>query len=103
VTFPALLALATDPVISKHPIAQRVYLHVLATLDFSQPRDVKGWVIAKELKVRPQTVYGSLDTLVARGFLTDHGRSVNNVRRFTLAWAQPLSALPRRTSPEEQS
>jgi predicted transcriptional regulator len=88
VTFPALLALATDPVIARHPIAQRVYLHILNSLDFSQPRDVKGWVIAKELKVRPQTVNSSFDTLVERGFLTDHGRSLNNVRRFTLAWAQ---------------
>jgi predicted transcriptional regulator len=97
VTFPALLALATDPVIATHPTAQRVYLHILNSLDFSQPRDVKGWVIAKELKVRTQTVYVSLDTLVERGFLVDQGRSVNNVRRFTLAWAQSDHASQRTT------
>ena len=97
VTFPALLALATDPVIATHPIAQRVYLHVLATLDFSEPRDVKGWLVAEQLKVRAQTVNSSFDTRVERGFLTDHGRSVNNVRRFTLAWAQSGIALQRTT------
>ena len=97
VTFPALLALPNDPVIATHPIAQRIYLSLLSTLDFVEPRDAKAWVIARELKVRPQTVNSSFDTLVERGFLTDHGRSVNNVRRFTLAWAQSGIASQRTT------
>jgi DNA-binding IclR family transcriptional regulator len=86
-TFPALLALATDPVIA-------------TILDFSEPRDIKAWLVADQLHVRKQTVISSLDTLVARGFLTDHGRSLNRVRSFTLAWAQSGIASER-TAPSD--
>jgi hypothetical protein len=100
VTFPALLALATDPVIATHPTAQRVYLHILSMLDFAEPRDVKAWLIADQLKVRKQTVMASFDILVERGFLTDHGRSLNSVRRFTLT-LNPVPQASQRTAPSE--
>jgi hypothetical protein len=98
--FPALTDFPLDPVIGVHPAAQRIYLRLIALLDFSAPRDVKAWVLAEELCMKKTTVIHAFTTLVDRGFLIDHGRSMNNVRRFTLAWSRPVTdsgSAPQRT------
>lgn len=87
--FPALTDFPLDPIVAAHPASQRVYLRLIAVLDFTTPRDVKSWVLAEELLVKKSTVIGALTLLIERGFLIDHGRSMNNVRRLTLAWSRP--------------
>lgn len=96
--FPALTDFPLDPVIGCHPAAQRIYLRLIALLDFSEPRDVKAWVLADELLMRKATVIKALGILVDRGFLIDRGRSMNNVRKFTLAWSRPHGSTPQRTA-----
>lgn len=94
--FPALTDLPLDPIIATHPAATRVYLRLLALLDFSEVRAVKAWALADELFVQKATVIQAFQVLVDRGFLIDQGRSVNNVRLFTLAWSRPAGSKPER-------
>ena len=42
----------------------------------------------------------AFDILVERGFLTDHGRSLNSVRRFTLT-LNPVPQASQRTAPSD--
>ena len=100
ILFPALEPLALDPVVAGHPVALRAYLRMLWMLDFSEPRAIKAWALAEELCVRPQTAAASLDLLVERGFLRDHGRGPNRVRLFTLVWSmeKPLASQRMTTS-----
>lgn len=89
--FPALTEFPLDPIIAAHPASQRVYLRLVAVLDFTTPRDVKAWVLAEELCLKKITVIHALTLLVDRGFLIDRGRSMNRVRRLTLAWSRPAA------------
>lgn len=50
-----------------------------------EPQEVKAWLLAERVKMRKQTVLRALDLMVARGFLLDHGRAENNVRRVSIA------------------
>lgn len=105
-TFPALLSLPDDPVISAHHAAVRLYLKLLGILDFNEPRDVKAWGLAEFLRVEPRTVYGCLTMLVRRGYLIDHGRRngrKNMPRRFTLAWSCEAGRVPERTMPKDDA
>lgn len=91
--YAAWFDLHNDDVVVDHPTAMRVYARLLRNpLIFMQPQDVKGWVMAGEMGVKPKSVYRAIDLLVERGYAIDHGRSMNNVRRLTLAIERPKTA-----------
>lgn len=97
--FPALTDFPLDPIVAAHPASQRVYLRLIAVLDFTTPRDVKSWVLAEELLLKKSTVIHALSLLIERGFLLDCGRSQNNVRRLKLAWSRPDQRAQEREKP----
>jgi hypothetical protein len=57
---------------------------------FYEPTDVKAWLIADSLEASRDSVNAALKLLIAQGFALDHGRTVNNVRRLTLARVRHL-------------
>ena len=48
-------------------------------------QDVKAWLLAEQLGMGRDSVNGALNLLVDRGYLIDHGRGQNKVRRLTVA------------------
>jgi hypothetical protein len=75
-----------DDEIVDHPTALRVYARLLRNpLIFMQPQDVKAWTLAEDMRVKRESVQVALSLLIDRGYVIDHGRSLNNVRRLTLA------------------
>ncbi len=84
--YPAWIDLFNDNVIVDHPTALRVYARLLRDpMIFIKPKDLKAWVLADDMGVKPKTVYRAIGLLIERGYAHDHGRGVNNVRRITLA------------------
>lgn len=86
-TFPAWFDLNRDPAIAAKPSAQRVYAHLIETYPriFFEPTDAKAWLIAETTHLHRDSVNEGLNLLLARGYLLDHGRGLNNVRRVTVA------------------
>lgn len=105
--YAAWFDLHNDDVVVDHPTAMRVYARLLRNpLIFMLPQDVKGWLIADDMKVQPRSVYRAIDLLIERGYVIDHGRGTNNVRRLTLAMERPKTApeithAPKRTTPTD--
>lgn len=84
--FPAWFDFHKDKEINKHPAAGRVYAAILGLENILfVPRAVKAWVLAEGLGIRKKSVIRSLNLLVQRGYLIEHERDTNNVRRFTVA------------------
>lgn len=85
-TFPAWFDLHCDKAVTANPSALRVYAFLIANYPriFFEPQDVKAWLIAETEQMGRDSVNDSLDLLVARGYILDHGRGQNNVRRLTL-------------------
>lgn len=97
VSFPAWFEFHRDKVMQKHPGACTVYAAILGLHRiFFEPRPIKAWVLAEALEMDKGTVLKSLNLLVERGYLRDHGRSQNNVRIFSavLKREQPEIAKP---------
>lgn len=86
-TFPAWFDLHRDRVITNSPSTIRVYAWLIANYPriFFEPQDVKAWAIAEDEHMGRDSVNGALDLLTSRGYLLDHGRGQNNVRRLTIA------------------
>lgn len=86
-TFPAWFDLNRDPAIRDKPSASAVYAHLIETYPriFFEPTDAKAWLIAQVTHLARDSVNESLDLLINRGYLIDHGRGLNNVRRVTIA------------------
>ena len=84
--YSAWFDLHNDDVVVAHPTALRVYAHLLRNpMIFMQAQDVKAWAIAKQLKTNKGRVLKALNLLVGRGYVIEHDRGANNVRRVTLA------------------
>ena len=84
-TYPAWFDLMRDATIGRKPVAMRVYAALVAQHDaFFEPQDCKAWAMAELLGVKTDSVLEALNTLVERGYLREHGRNENNVRRFTI-------------------
>jgi hypothetical protein len=91
--YAAWFDLHNDDIIVDHPTAMRVYARLLRNpLIFMQPQDVKAWALADQMGVDKKSVHAALALLIARGYAIDHGRSLNNVRRLTLAMERPERA-----------
>jgi Mn-dependent DtxR family transcriptional regulator len=87
--FAAWFEIHDDDTIVDSPTALRVYARLLRNpLIFTEPQDVKAWVLAGEMKVHPTSVQAAIQLLVDRGYVIDHGRGVHNVRRLTIAIAR---------------
>lgn len=75
-----------DPEILKRPAAQRIYAKLLKNPRiFYEPLDVKAWLWAEQMGMSPNTVNKALKTLIELGYLVEHGRAQNHVRRVTIA------------------
>lgn len=101
--FPALLEFPRDRAVATHPATIILYLYLLAELD-REPRRVKVWMVADDLRLRKATVIAALNRLVAHGYLVEHAREERKVRQFSLAFtrAKPpaaISGVPARTYP----
>lgn len=85
-SFPAWFDFQRDRVIAAKPTASRVYAYLLE-LPNSQwvVQDVKAWLIAEQRQMSPDSVNEALDLLIDRGYVINHGRGQNNVRRLTVA------------------
>jgi hypothetical protein len=94
-----------DDEIVDHPTALRVYARLLRNpLIFMQPQDVKAWTLAEDMRVKRESVQVALSLLIDRGYVIDHGRSQNNVRRLTLAMERApqspdVGSAPKGTTP----
>lgn len=99
-TFPAWYDFYRDDVIRRHPAAMQVYAAILAIDDaFYEPCPVKAWALAQSEGLRKKTVIRALDLLVERGYLDEHARGGNNVRRFSVR--RHRKALPATSSPKD--
>lgn len=88
--FSAWFALHEDDVIVDHPTAMRVYARLLRNPRiFTEPQDVKAWAMADDLHTHRDRVNAALDLLVERGYVVEHKRGLNQVRRLTLAIERP--------------
>jgi DNA-binding MarR family transcriptional regulator len=86
VTFPAWFELYRDRIISQKPSACRVYAYLLENPRCQfEIQDVKAWLVAEELGMARDSVNEALNLLIQRGYVLDHGRGQNNVRRLTVA------------------
>jgi DNA-binding MarR family transcriptional regulator len=67
--------------------AWRVYMRLVRTNPtiFHEPRSIKMWRIAHDLKVEKRTVIEAVNLLLRRGYLIDCGRGVANIRRVQVA------------------
>ena len=93
--FPALHAATADDELLRQPSALALYYHLVSTLDFTQARRVKVWSIAGRLHMKRDTVREALGLLLLRGYLAEHARDVDNVRRMTLVWSFPAEEVGR--------
>lgn len=83
--YAAWFDLHNDDVIVAHPTALRVYAHLLRNpLVFMHAQDVKVWLIAERLRTHRNRVSAAIDLLAARGYILEHPRGANNVRRVQL-------------------
>lgn len=93
ITFPAWFDLHSDPVIRQNPSAVTVYAELLQIERILyEPREVKAWHLAERVGMRKQTVLRALDLLISRGYLLDHGRGDNNVRRLSIVTTRTVPA-----------
>lgn len=84
--FAAWFDIHADDAVADQPTALRVYARLLRNPRiFTDPQDVKAWLLADELHTHRDRVNSALDLLVARGYLVEHERGLNNVRRLTVA------------------
>lgn len=85
-TFPAWFDFARDPVMLQHPATLAVYGEIVGRPNcFYTPHEVKAWVLADKLGFEKETVLKAFNLLVERGYLVEHSRAQNNIRRFTVA------------------
>lgn len=100
--YSAWFDLHNDDVIVAHPTALRVYAVLLRNpLVFMRPQAVKMWLIADQLRVEKKSAIAALNLLVARGYVIEHEREMNNVRTVTLAIdrvAPAVSSTPKDTA-----
>ena len=97
-TFPAWFELHRDRTMRRHPAAMTIYASLL-TLDriLYEPRTVKAWVLAEAEGLEKETVLCAMNLLVERGYLLEHERGPNNVRRFTVATTRASGSTPNPT------
>lgn len=71
----------------------RLYAYLRGHLNFTKPKPVKGWTVARALKIDIKDVRRHLNALVAKGFLNEWPRdSEKDPRMFTLVWDEPDDA-----------
>lgn len=83
-TYPAELSYKKDRCLT--PSARRVYDYLSTILDFTEVREVKASVHCVECGIGKPHFLAGLNTLVERGYLTEHVPA-GRIRRFTLAWS----------------
>jgi hypothetical protein len=95
--YAAWFDLHNDDTIVDHPTAMRVYARLLRNpLIFIKPQDVKAWALAEQMHTHRDRVNAALELLVKRGYVIEHARGTNNVRRLTLAMERtpPPATVP---------
>lgn len=89
-TFAAWFELHADDAIVAHPTALRVYALLLRNPKiFTEPQDTKVWWLAEKLNTERETVRKALELLIEHGYVVEHPRGFNNVRRVTVAAIRP--------------
>lgn len=101
-TYPAWFAFHKDKEIHEYPATARVYAALVELQSiFFEPRPIKAWVLAEALGIKKRTVLRSLNILTTKGYIVEHDRDMNNVRRFTVAFiAHPIGAVEPTSAPE---
>jgi hypothetical protein len=85
VIFPAWFEFHRDKAMRRSPACGAVYAAMIGLDDiFIVARPIKAWVLAEALEMEKETVLLALDKLVEHGYLQEHERGANNVRRFTV-------------------
>lgn len=86
-TYAAWYELHDDDAVVDHPTALRVYARLLrrGAAIFRTPQAVKIWLLAEQMRAHRESVIVALDLLIRRGYVVEHGREMNNVRRITIA------------------
>jgi hypothetical protein len=85
-TFPAWDAFDGDPRVKTRHV--KVYRYCRATLDFREVRFAKRENVAEKTGIHQADVTRALTALVQWGYLIEHPRDTNGLRRFTLAWSR---------------
>lgn len=84
-TFPAFFEFVRDVAALRHPAAIAVYGHILQLPGaFHTPQELKAWYLADLLHFEKTSILEAFNLLVERGYLIEHDRGQNNVRRFTV-------------------
>lgn len=90
-TYAAWFDLHRDPVIARRPTALRVYAALVGEQrGFYEPCGCKAWAMAAMLDVKTESVLEALNVLVDRGYLVEHDRGENQVRRFTIVFQRGI-------------
>ncbi len=85
-TFAAWFDLHADDVVAEQPTALRVYAWLLRNdRILEEPQEIKAWVVAEQLHVHRDSVKAALMVLIERGYVVEHPRGYNNVRRLSVA------------------
>lgn len=99
-TFAAWFELHNDDAIVAHPTALRVYALLLRNPKiFTDPQETKVWWLADNLGAKRDTVIHALELLIARGYVVEHARGPNQVRRLTVAVLRSDSGRPPNRTP----
>lgn len=94
VVWPAGLEWQADQRRTKNPGIARLFEYLARQLDFTQVREKKRDVIARELAMDPVDITVRLQKLVAWGYVIEHGRGERGEWRLTLAWSIESESLP---------
>jgi hypothetical protein len=97
-TFPAWLELIDDDEVVDHPTALRLYVRLIRSypLIFYKPHHVKVDYWAEQLHTHRDRVSAALRLLIAKGYIVETGRTINNVREV-------MVALERATCPRNEA
>jgi hypothetical protein len=91
--YAAWFDLHNDDAVIDHPTAMRVYARLVRNpLIFLTPQEIKTWALADDMHTHRDRVKAALDLLVERGYVIEHPRGTNGVRRLTLAMDREQSA-----------
>jgi hypothetical protein len=91
--FPALMDLLENAELMEQPLVWRIYRQLTKEPRIlTQPRDLKAASLVLQVGRNPHSsrhrtqVRRALRVLIEQGFVVEHGRGANNMRRVTLAF-----------------
>lgn len=89
--YPAWFDVHQDTEVAKRPTALRVYAYLLRDpRALFHPVPFKVEIVAAQLRTHRDRITEAVELLLSRGYVLDHGRGSNNVRRLTIALVREL-------------